>query len=340
MIRVNNEWDRLREVFVGTAEFANNPIKGKDLHCINYAHRDNIDDVYEGYYPEQVIEETKQDLDVLAQSLKTFFNIKVHRMKPMENRKIFQTPDWMSDGYYTFCPRDSVTVIGDTIIESPMTLRSRYFETFGFRNQFIDYMKDGARWVSAPKPRLTDDNYQRYNLDELTLTNAEPVFDAANILRCNNDILYLLSNTGNKLGAKWLQNFLGSSYKVHVLENMYSYIHIDSTIALLREGLCLLNPERVNEDNMPEVLKSWDKIWCPPCEDIGYYGNFNHASTWIGLNLLSIDENTVVLDKSQVKLRKLLQKHKIESVPLQIRHSRTLGGSFHCVTADIHRESK
>ena len=92
MVKVNNEWDRLREVFVGTAEFANNPIKGKDLHCINYAHRDNIDDVYEGYYPEQVIEETKQDLDVLAQSLKTFFNIKVHRMKPMENRKIFQTP--------------------------------------------------------------------------------------------------------------------------------------------------------------------------------------------------------------------------------------------------------
>jgi scyllo-inosamine-4-phosphate amidinotransferase 1 len=261
-------------------------------------------------------------------------------MKPNENSKIFQTPDWKSDGYYTFCPRDSVTVIGDTIIESPMTLRSRYFETFGFREQFIEYMKDGARWVSAPKPRLTDDNYQRYDLDELTLTNAEPVFDAANILRCNNDILYLLSNTGNKLGAKWLQNFLGSSYKVHVLENMYSYIHIDSTIALLREGLCLLNPERVNEDNMPEVLKSWDKIWCPPCEDIGYYGNFNHASTWIGLNLLSIDENTVVLDKSQVKLRKLLQKHKIESVPLQIRHSRTLGGSFHCVTADMHRESK
>ena len=137
MVRVNNEWDRLREVFVGTAEFANNPIKGKDLHCINYAHRDNIDDVYEGYYPEQVIQETKEDLDVLAQSLKTFFDIKVHRMKPNENNKVFQTPDWKSDGYYTFCPRDSVTVIGDTIIESPMTLRSRYFETFGFREQML-----------------------------------------------------------------------------------------------------------------------------------------------------------------------------------------------------------
>ena len=45
------------------------------------------------------------------------------------------------------------------------------------------------------------------------------------------------------------------------------------------------------------------------------------------------------INKSQVKLRKLLQKHKIDSVPLQIRHSRTLGGSFHCVTTDIWREN-
>ena len=99
------------------------------------------------------------------------------------------------------------------------------------------------------KPRLLDESYQRENLDELTLTNVEPVFDP-NILRCNNDILYLLSNTGNELGAQWLQNFLGSEYKVHVLRDMYSYVHLDSTIALLREGLCLLNLERVNEDNI------------------------------------------------------------------------------------------
>ena len=99
-----------------------------------------------------------------------------------------------------------------------------------------------------------------------------------NILRCNNDILYLLSNTGNELEAKWLQNFLGSEYKVHVLKDMYSYVHLDSTIYLLREGLCLLNPERVNEDNLPKVLKSWDKIWCTDMVDIGYYPNYNQLS--------------------------------------------------------------
>jgi glycine amidinotransferase/scyllo-inosamine-4-phosphate amidinotransferase 1 len=219
-----------------------------------------------------------------------------------------------------------------------MALRSRYFETFSFRDEFIDYMKKGVRWVSAPKPMLRDELYDRSDLSQLTLKEIEPIFDAANILRCNDDILYLLSNTGNKLGAQWLQNFLGSEYRVHILENMYSYSHLDSTMALLREGLCLLNPDRVNEDNIPELLKSWDKIWCPEMVDIGYYGKFNHASVWIGINLLSLNSNLVICDENQKELHKELYKHNIEVIPMKLRHSRTLGGSFHCTTLDIWRE--
>ena len=337
MVKSCNEWDTLKEVFVGNIENPNNPIKGKDLHCVNYADRDNIDDVKEGYYPEQVIEETKEDLEELASTLKSF-GVTVKRPTIRDNFKTFSNGEWVSDGYYNCCPRDSVVVIGDTIIESPMALRSRYFETFSFRDEFIDYMKKGAKWVSAPKPKLTNDCYQRENLDELTLTEVEPVFDAANILRCNNDILYLVSNSGNKLGAQWLQNFLGSEYRVHILENIFSGSHLDTTIVLLREGLCLLNPDRVNEDNMPELLKSWDKIWCPELVDIGYYSNYNFATPWIGINLLSLNENLVVCDENQVELHKMLYKNNIEVIPMKLRHSRTLGSGFHCVTLDTWRE--
>ena len=336
MIYSSNEWDTLKEVYVGIVDSLNNPDHDKDLHCINYADREEMLGVKEGLYPKQVIEETNEDLEELVSTLKSF-GIKVKRPTTQDNFKVLSNGEWISDGYYNYCPRDSVVVIGDTIIESPMALRSRYFETFSFRDDFIDYMKKGARWVTAPKPRLRDDCYQRENLDELTLTEVEPVFDAANILRSNNDILYLLSNTGNRLGAQWLQNFLGSEYRVHILENLYSYVHLDSTIALLREGLCLLNPDRVNEDNMPELLKSWDKIWCPEMVDIGYYGKFNHASVWIGINLLSLNSNLVICDENQTELHKELYKHNIEVIPMKLRHSRTLGGSFHCTTLDIWR---
>jgi len=336
MVQCNNEWGKLREVIVGTIDNANMPKHGEDLHAINYADKDTIPNIEQGKFDDVVYEETHEDLEKLVNTL-IDCGVTVKRPKPIETQNKISNGFWETDQYYTFCPRDTVSVIGNTILEAPMSLRSRQYETYCFRDQFIEYMEQGVRWVSAPRPRLLDDSYQRDDLSKLTLTEKEPVFDAANILKCNNDILYLVSNTGNKLGAKWLQNLLGDQYKVHILENMYSYSHLDSTIALLREGLCLLNPSRVNDSNMPEVLKSWDKIWSPPMVDIGYH-KVQRASTWIGINLLSVDEKTVIVDNSQKELIKELKKHKIESLDCRIRHARTLGGSFHCVTTDILRD--
>jgi N-dimethylarginine dimethylaminohydrolase len=56
------------------------------------------------------------------------------------------------------------------------------------------------------------------------------------------------------------------------------------------------------------------------------------------MNMLSIDENTVVIDAAQTQLIKDLDRCGITSIPLTLRHSRTLGGSFHCVTLDLVRE--
>ena len=336
MVKCNNEWGKLKETIVGTVENANMPKHGVDLHSINYADKKEIPKDELGSFDSKVYDETYEDLENLVTVLKDA-GVKVRRPSPITTQNTISNGFWETDQYYTLCPRDSVSVIGDLIIESPMSLRSRQYETYSFREHFIEYMKGGAKWISAPRPMLKDDCYQLEDLSKLTLTEKEPVFDAANILKCNNDILYLVSNTGNKLGAKWLQNILGNDYKVHVLENMYSYSHLDSTIALLREGLCLLNPARVNEQNMPEALKSWDKIWSPPMVDIGYH-KFQRGSVWIGLNLLSVDEKTVVVDNSQKELISELKKYGIESLDCKIRHARTLGGSFHCVTTDIHRD--
>lgn len=336
MVKCNNEWGKLRETIVGTVDNANMPKHGKDLHSVNYADKKVIPQEELGLFDPKVYDETYEDLESLVTVLKDA-GVKVRRPSPIDTKSTISNGFWETDQYYTFCPRDSVSVVGDLIIESPMSLRSRQYETYSFREQFIEYMNEGARWISAPRPMLKDDLYQLEDLSKVTLTEKEPVFDAANILKCNNDILYLVSNTGNKLGAKWLQNILGSQYKVHVLENMYSYAHLDSTIALLKEGLCLLNPARVNEQNMPEVLKSWDKIWSPPMIDVGYH-KVQRASVWIGVNLLSIDEKTVLVDNSQKDLINELKKYGIESLDCRIRHARTLGGSFHCVTTDIHRD--
>jgi len=61
------------------------------------------------------------------------------------------------------------------------------------------------------------------------------------------------------------------------------------------------------------------------------------GSNWIDMNLLSINPNLVVVDQGQTGLIKLLEKQGVDVIPLRLRHSKMLGGGFHCITLDIRR---
>ena len=74
------------------------------------------------------------------------------------------------------------------------------------------------------------------------------------------DILYLISSSGNEIGARWLQEVLGKDYKVHTTRDIYRSSHIDSTILCLRPGLVLLNSTRVNEKIVLKYLKTGIKF--------------------------------------------------------------------------------
>lgn len=61
------------------------------------------------------------------------------------------------------------------------------------------------------------------------------------------------------------------------------------------------------------------------------------GSKWIDMNVFSISPNLVVADRDQKVLIKILERHGIDVIPLKLRHSKMLGGGFHCVTLDIRR---
>jgi glycine amidinotransferase len=230
--------------------------------------------------------------------------------------------------------------IGETIIETPNVFRSRYFETFSYKNMLIDYMKSGSKWIAAPKPRLLDDSYNTSDHNKSALNNVEPVFDAANVLRAGKDILYLVSDSGNELGCQWLQSVLGKDYRVHPCRDLYSSMHIDSTISLLKPGLALINPSRVREDNLPLLLKNWDLLTCPEMISYKYSDLGSFSTPWLGMNLLMLAPDLAVVDKHQEPLIRLLEKNGIATIPLALRHGRTLGGGFHCITLDVRRKGK
>ena len=320
-MKSQNEWSQLKKVIVGIVDEAKVPEIDLSIRTINYADKCDISNIAVGQYPNQVIEESNEDLETFVSFLRSQ-NIEVVR------------PEKNNPKYYNYCPRDSVFIHGELSLATPMPIKARHNEWKSFEK----YLHNPVSIECSYDDNLYDLNCLG-NKDTLALTEYSPAFDAANVIRANNDILYLVSNTGNKKGAHLLQELLGKEVKVHTLEGVYSYIHIDSTIAFLREGLMLLNPERIKDKSLlPKPFCDWDAIWCPEPVDIGYYMNYNNASKWINMNLFSIHENLVVLEEHQFNLRKELGKYDIECAMLPMRQQRTLGGGFHCVTLDLERE--
>ena len=317
----NNEWTQLKKIIVGVADYAKVPNIDLSLRCVNYSDRQNVSDILSGSYPQQVINEANEDLEILCDFLRKQ-SVEVVR------------PEKTDCNYYNYCPRDSVFVHGDLHIATPMSIRARK-----------DEWRASEQHLNNPIDLSAEHSDESYNIkcinnkDTLALNEIAPIFDAANIVRANDEILYLVSNSGNRKGAEKLQELLGSRARVRTVEGIYSFMHIDSTIAFLREGLLLANPNRVkSKDDLPKPFCDWDIIWCPEPVDIGHYPNICNASPWVNINLLNINENLVILEENQGPTRKILEKYRIECAMLPMRQSRTLGGCFHCVTLDLERD--
>lgn len=336
-ISVHNEWDPLEEVIVGIADGARVPIADPGLFAIDYADiYDTPEQIPSGPYDERVIGETTEDLEVFTDLLITA-GITVRRPQPVDHAARFGALGWATDGEYNYCPRDVLLTVGETVIETPMVLRSRYFESLAYRDLLLEYFASGANWISAPKPRLADPTYRLRPGDGKILGELEPLFDAANVLRAGRDLLYLVSSSGNRLGGRWLQRVLGDEYTVHLLEGVYDGTHIDTTITLIRPGLMVLNPARIQLEQLPSPFRNWDVIWCPQVPDPHPESRTLRASTWMGMNLMMVNPTLAVVDPDQGSLIAELERRGVDVAPLALRHSRRLSGGFHCVSLDVRR---
>jgi glycine amidinotransferase/scyllo-inosamine-4-phosphate amidinotransferase 1 len=212
---------------------------------------------------------------------------------------------------YGYCPRDRVLIAGQKVVDVAMMYPCRNQEFKSLEHAWVGYEP-----VIMPK-------------------NSGMILDAANICRLGDTWLFLESFSGNRSAYEWLcKQFPAINIE---LVNFYAGVHIDSTVVPLREGLVLLNGHRVNESNCPQAFKSWTKIYVDEVVAQNFY-QYPYASKWIALNMLVLDPHTVICDRHQTNLIKLLEQHKFTVIPLELRHSRTLGGGFHCVTLDTWRE--
>lgn len=336
-----NEWDPLKEVIVGVVKDANIPSPDLSHLATNHANLtwEEYTQLPRGRYPEHVYEETEEDLEGLVSILEGA-GVNVLRPSPVDFTKTVSNGLWATEQYEAYCPRDSVMVAGDAIIESAMGLRARFLENYVFRDICIDKMRAGSRWLPMPKPMLKDDTYVVGPGLDPSINNYEPLLDMANCIRCGYDIFALVSNTGNQLGIQWLQQALGDKFRVHPLENLYSWAHIDSTIMPLRPGLVIMNSSRVKKESIPEFFRNWDIIWYGEDECVGQpcLEDYAPASKWIGMNVLSVSPELVIVPEEEVHLIKSIEANGVTVAPVRMRHMRTLAGGPHCVTCDLRRD--
>lgn len=384
-INSHNEWDKLQECIVGTAQNTQATITWNSSEKIDPKKFDQAMKISKDSSPKWFYDEVTEDLDNLAKTLSDL-SVKVLRPNVFDFSKLYTTPSWSSTSNNAYNVRDLNLVVGDMVIESPSHDASRYFETTTLYDIWYEYYEKGFKWIAAPKPKLNYDVLQPYYRDEnerkltdedqkhLELTNGrleklhklsenEILFEAANTLRLGKDLLYLQSSSGNAKAGKWLKSVVGDEYNVHITDSIYRSSHIDSTLMALRPGLILVNSARATEKNLPKMFDKWDKIYFEDVAEtsaeelefqkkvrdpayqklksLGFETNLNlMSSPWVGMNLLSYDQETVIVDERQTNLIKVLEKYKFKIIPIKMRHIYTQGGGIHCATLDTVRDSK
>jgi len=307
MISSWNEYDSLKRVIVGTATHANWPVLDKVFRQEAANSLWTETPAPSGPVPQFIIDETEEDLSKLCKAL-TEHGAEVVRPDSFN----FQ----VHDGLYNYCPRDRFIVHGSTIIDPAMMYPCRDMEY----QCYIDYLEDADRIIHMPR-------------------NAGMVLDAANVLRITQDKwLFLESASGNRAAYDWL---CGQLPDVDIeLCNFYSGVHIDSTITALNSDCFVVNGSRVpGIEHLPRHLQGKEVLFVNEVVAQDFY-QYPYASKWIALNMLSIDPKTVIVDAKQDQLIAVLEDHfGMKVIPLELRHSRTLGGGFHCVTLDLVRQN-
>ncbi len=343
----SNEWDRLEEVVVGQVENARfpswdyilkNTIPTEALHLY-----EDIFSMKGLPIPQEIIDKADEELEVFITILKRE-GVKIHRPDVFDFSQQIKTPFWAVDSQVSNAnPRDILLILGNTVIECPMADRGRYFEVFSYRKILYDLFQRGAKWISAPKPILGDSLFYNFELptNQFSVNDEEITFDAADFIRCDKHLIGQLSHVTNMKGMEWLQSILGNDYTIHLIDTACSQaLHIDTTVTALNSNTLLVNTDFLNPDGLPAYFKNWKIIEAPrPYAFTTQIGSYKVVSDWMSMNMLSLDEKTVIVEEKQKSMIQTLKKEGFSVITCPFENYYIFGGSFHCATLDIKRKS-
>jgi glycine amidinotransferase len=373
MVNAWNEWDPLKRVILGRPEGTHVAAPEPGL----YSHQP--DGGYPlgtwGPYPQEMVDAATEQMDnfekIMAERGIAVDRVEVHPVYLEGGGN--STPDWtMPNVRSASSPRDLFMTVGNEIMEAPGAQRQRWWEYLNMRPIFERYFREdpGFLWTAAPKPRLTDESYEKnywynyYNVwsdeekrkrmeeNRFHLTDKEPMWDAACAMRMGKDIYWYHSCVTNNAGIDWLKRYFGAKgLRVHdvqfgTTEDVYYSSHIDVIMQPLRPGLVMVNPTRpfVTQEAL-ELFKmnDWEVVeTVGPTHDyqkvLDTFGTPRKGPNPIFMNTFSLGPNTISVEAHEERYIEQLTNLGIEVVAVPYEKVVPFGGSLHCTTVDVYRE--
>lgn len=309
----------------------------------------------------RVIDETKQDLDNLSSTLQS---LGVSVLRP----DMQHTPVDLST--YARKPpqqtRDDMAVVGENIyVANSLPEYQNMLEQIPKNNLFIpeNYMD------------YTDNSFTYdLNINDPNIPDQQRLLSTSFIHLMGKDLYWGTNQPGwakSPIIEFHKKKWEGEGFRVHLMDTESMGGHGDATWCILKPGVIVTLHDLQNyNEKFPgwDVLyledKYWDQLspfrkikakvggkwWIQGEEDndrlIGYVESW--LSDWVGyceetvfeVNMLSINEECVIVNNYNEKVFDFLKKHKIEPIICEQRHRWFWDGGVHCLTQDLYREGK
>ena len=330
-INFNAPWHPLRHVWVGASyapEFYE-PIRNNQI-------RDCL---------QKIAQETEEDYLNLVKTLKSF-DIQVDRpnIDPMLN--IMDYVDEQGQVTYNTSksftliprppmqPRDSMLIVGNTMIESNSEL-----SWFGSLIEQLDI---------SPDQKISTSSIV-FDAPEVTVIGKHLIVDCRNQPRL----------------ADYMQSICPDRQIVPVMIGG----HNDAVFCPVRPGLIVSTYHHTNytetfpgwtvkyiENQSWNAIPGWrqfkhanvNKWWIPEQDNNKEFSNFvdTWLDHWLGyvaetvfdVNMLQINENTILVNNYNKEMFEFFKTHNIEPIITPFRHRFFWDGGIHCITNDIYRE--
>jgi hypothetical protein len=291
----------------------------------------NIEDTKVSDPLRRIADETEEDYQALEKILKNA-NIKTYRAE-FDEDKFDQ--DWHDRP--PVCPRDHFAVIGEKIYAYQKTnFYGKFLQNIARENLSIGNKTapvSTAFIARVGKDLFWDVGGRESTQEDIDFFKTKWIAEGFRVHTSNrgyhSDGCFCVVKPGCIVSLYDIQNYTTEfpGWDVLYLPDQ-SWDKVDPFLKMKKkvDGKWWLKGEEHN-DQLIQFVNTWLKDW------VGYV-----EETVFDVNMLSIDQNTVICNNYNKEVFAHFKKHKVEPIVFNFRHRYFWDGGVHCITQDLYRE--